>query len=293
MPPCSRFVDSARRACHAASAHPASTMNTLLPLQPRFFAALGFKLLVCALALAFRVDAAQAAPVVAGGTPAGPGAKKILIVTGLDYPGHKWQLTTPVLRDAVGKDQRMQVTVTEDARVLASPELKEYDVILLNYMNWENPGPGKEAQEGLRKAVEAGTGLVMVHFSCGAFQDWPEFVKVAGRVWDPKLRPHDPLGSFKVEIRDKTHPVTAGMEDFETVDELYTCLTGDAAIKVLASARSMVDHKDYPMAFAFEYGKGKVFQSVLGHDVKALEPEAVRKLFRRACAWAAGLEPNE
>ena len=243
--------------------------------------------------MTFAAAALWAAPVLIGGEPVATGPKKVLIVTGLDYPGHKWQLTTPVLRDAVAKDSRMLVTVTEDPAFLASAELKNYAVIMLNYMNWENPGPGKDAQEGLRKAVEGGTGLVMVHFSCGAFQGWPEFVKVAGRVWDPKLRPHDPLGTFKVEIKDKAHPITAGMEDFTTVDELYTCLTGDATIKVLATARSVVDQKNYPMAFTFEYGKGKVFQSVLGHDVKALEPEAVRKLFRRACAWAAGLEPGE
>ena len=27
--------------------------------------------------------------------------------------------------------------------------------------------------------------------------------------------------------------------------------------------------------------------------VKALEPEAVKKLFRQACAWAAGLDPKD
>jgi len=223
----------------------------------------------------------------------GSGQKKALIVTGIDHPAHKWKLTTPVLRVAVAKDKRMSVTVTEDAKFLASPDLKNYDMIMLNYMNWENPGPGKDAQDGLRRAVDGGTGLVIVHFSCGAFQGWSEFVKIAGRVWDPKLRSHDPLGKFKVEIKDKEHPITKGMGDFETADELYTCLAGDTAIKVLASAKSVVDKKDYPMAFTLEYGKGKVFQSVLGHDVKALESEPVQKLFRHACAWAGGLEPEE
>ena len=221
------------------------------------------------------------------------GEKKVLIVTGLDYPGHLWRETTPVLREAVGKDSRMHVTVVEDAKFLASPELRNYDVIILNYMNWQCPGPGAEAQEGLRKAVEGGTGLVLVHFSCGAFQGWPEFVKIAGRIWNPKFRAHDPRGEFKVEITDKAHPITAGMEDFQTLDELYTCLDGSELIHVIAKATSRVDKKDYPMAFTHEYGKGKVFHSVLGHDVKALKPEAVGRLFRRACAWAAGLEPGE
>ena len=89
---------------------------------------------------------------------------------------------------------------------------------------------------------------------------------------------------------DAEHPITRGLKAFETADELYTCLDGDTPIHVLAKATSKVDKKDYPMAFVLTYGKGRVFHCVLGHDVRALEPEAVRELFRRGTAWAAGLE---
>ncbi|MCX7009628.1 MAG: HEAT repeat domain-containing protein, partial [Kiritimatiellaeota bacterium] len=37
--------------------------------------------------------------------------KKILIVTGCDYPGHKWQLTTPALTAALAKDKRLEISV--------------------------------------------------------------------------------------------------------------------------------------------------------------------------------------
>jgi type 1 glutamine amidotransferase len=60
---------------------------------------------------------------------------------------------------------------------------------------------------------------------------------------------------------------------------------------MLATARSKVDGKDYPMAFCFKYGKGRVFHSALGHDVKAIRNRQVAELFRRGCAWAAGLDP--
>jgi type 1 glutamine amidotransferase len=163
---------------------------------------------------------------------------------------------------------------------------------VLNYMNWEDPGPGPAAQENLRAAVSHGTGLVLVHFACGAFQDWPEFRNLAGRSYDPKLRGHDPHGAFTVEMTRAEHPITLGLKNFETTDELYTCLAGDRPVEVLATARSKVDGKDYPMAFAFSYGKGRVFHSPLGHDVRALEGEAVGELFRRACAWTAGLSPT-
>lgn len=222
--------------------------------------------------------------------PAAPvPVKRVLIVTGCDYPGHKWRETTPVLREAISKDKRLEVSVTEDAKFLASPDLKKYDAIVLNYMNWQNPGPGADAQENLRKTVEAGTGLVLVHFACGAFQGWPEFVKVAGRVWDPKLRAHDPRGPFHVNVTDQKHPITVGMKSFSTEDELYTCLIGNMEIQMLATATSKVDQKNYPMAFTLSYGKGRVFHCLLGHDVKALGGE-VGLLYQRGTAWAAGLE---
>jgi type 1 glutamine amidotransferase len=219
--------------------------------------------------------------------------KKILIVTGIDYPGHKWKLTAPVLAKAIAADKRLDVTITEEPNDLAKDKLGDYDVIVLHFMDWEVPDPGMKARANLKDAVKDGTGLVLVHFACGAFQEWPEFVKLAGRIWDPKLRGHDPHGKFTVKIIDDKHPAMKGMTDFETVDELYTCLTGQTPIKVLATARSKVDDKDYPMAFVLNYGKGRVFHSVLGHDVQALANPDVGRLYRNACAWCTGLEPSD
>ena len=83
-----------------------------------------------------------------------------------------------------------------------------------------------------------------------------------------------------------------GMADFDTQDELYTCLVGDHPIEVLAQAKSKVDGKYYPMAFISHYGKGRTFHCPLGHDVKALSVPGVQELLRRGCAWAAGLAPT-
>jgi type 1 glutamine amidotransferase len=60
-------------------------------------------------------------------------------------------------------------------------------------------------------------------------------------------------------------------------------------VDVLATARSKVDGKVYPMAFVLNYGKGRVFHNALGHDVKAITNTGAAELFRRGCAWAAGL----
>ncbi|MBN1508091.1 MAG: ThuA domain-containing protein [Sedimentisphaerales bacterium] len=219
--------------------------------------------------------------------------RKVVVVTGIDYPGHKWQETAPVLAEAIRKDPRLKVDVVETPAFLGTAKLNDCDVVVLHFMNWESPDPGEQARQNLASFVNNGGGLVLVHFACGAFQGWGEFVKLAGRVYDPKLRPHDPYGPFQVVRTDLDHPITRGMQPFQTTDELYTCLAPSRTpIEIIATARSRVDGKDYPMGFVLNYGKGRVFHSVLGHDAQSLANPPVAQLFRRACAWCANLLPE-
>ncbi|QEH31546.1 Trehalose utilization [Aquisphaera giovannonii] len=224
--------------------------------------------------------------------PGPPEKARVLVLTGNEYPGHHWKETAPLLAKFLAEDARMTTEVQPDPSFLASPKLHEYDAVVLNYMNWESPDPGPEARASLKRFVEGGKGLVLVHFACGAFQGWPEFAEIAGRVYNPELPPHDPYGTFTVRIADASHPATKGLAPFETADELYTCLDGTHPIAVLATARSKLDGKDHPMAFASEYGKGRVFHCTLGHDVDALKTPGTQQLYRRGTAWAAGLAPS-
>ncbi len=217
--------------------------------------------------------------------------KKVLIVTGIDHPAHNWQQTAPALADVLGEDKRLKVDVVEQPEFLGTDEVFDYDIIVIHFMNWEKPDPGTMARANLQKFVNDGKGLFVLHFGCGAFQGWAEFSNLAGRAWDPDMRAHDPRGPFKVDIVNKNHPITRGMDSFQTDDELYTCLAGDREIDLLATARSRVDGKDYPMAFVFKYGKGRVFHCALGHDVKSIKNPPAAELLRRGCAWAAGLTP--
>jgi type 1 glutamine amidotransferase len=226
--------------------------------------------------------------------PPAEGAK-VLLVTGVDYPGHPWRQTAPVLKKLLEQDPRLQVRIVENPHALALPQLAQWDVVLLHFQNWQTNGPGPEARTNLLRFVTGGKGMMLTHFACGAWHnEWPEFVALAGRVWfGPEGgRQHDPHGKFTVEMTDTPHPITRGLQAFETVDELYTCLMGTTPIQVLAHARSKVDQKYYPMAFIAEPGRGRVFHTVLGHDVNAYTNHpAVGELMRRGCAWAAGLPP--
>jgi type 1 glutamine amidotransferase len=217
---------------------------------------------------------------------------RALIVTGEDYPGHVWKETAPAVRRLLEKDPRFEARIVEDPEFLASPILADYDVIVLHFKNYKPLWRAAEAHENLVKLVKGGKGLVALHFACGAFQDWPEYANLVGRVWNPKAVPqHDPRGPFMVHVTQPQHPITRGLHDFQADDELYTCLVGDRPVEILATAQSKSTGKDYPMAFVFEYGRGRVFHTPLGHDRRALEMPGVGELIRRGCAWAAGAAP--
>jgi uncharacterized protein len=211
---------------------------------------------------------------------------RVLVVTGMDYSGHHWKETAPAIRKVLEQDKRFDVRIVEDPEFLASPAVADYDVIFLHFYaeNHKQFRRENEIRENLATSVKNGKGLVVLHLACGAFEDWPEYANLAGKVWDKKTF-HDPRGPFQIRIVEKDHPITRGMQDFQADDELYICLTGRRPVQVLATARSKVTGKDHPMAFVFEYGKGRVFHTPLGHDVRAIEMPGVAELIRRGCLW--------
>ena len=224
--------------------------------------------------------------------PRPPASKKrVLIVTGVDWKGHLWKQTAPALRQVIEQDPRLEVRIVEDPAFLACDAVRDYDVLVLHFKNYAPIAREKAVKANLLHAVEGGVGLVVLHFACGAFEDWPEYRQLVGKVWDRK-NTHDPFRRFTVRIVNHDHPITRGLKDFETSDELYICLEGERPVDLLATARSIRTGQDHPMAFAFTYGRGRVFHTPLGHNVAALTGRGPAELIRRGTVWAAGLTPK-
>ncbi|MEX0978300.1 MAG: ThuA domain-containing protein, partial [Pirellulales bacterium] len=221
-----------------------------------------------------------------------------VIVTGHNHPAHVWRDTTAALQDALAQDRRMQITVVTDPEFLASKNLFGYDVVVLNYCNWQRPGLSEAARASFQKYLSDGGGLAIIHFANGAFHaslpetptsDWPQYRNICRRVWDHAQgkSSHDAYGRFTVHVT-KDHPITAGLNSFETIDELYCNQQGEGPIEILATAHSTVTKKDEPMAFVYSYGKGRVFQTVLGHAAESIRAPGESTLIRRGIVWAAG-----
>ncbi len=219
--------------------------------------------------------------------------KRVLILTGDDFKSHRWRETGPEFAAILRADPRLEVTISESPYLLGSPVLPTYDAVFLHFKNYNDRLPTGEALwKKLESYVQGGGGLVIAHFGCGAMQEWNGFVHIAGRVWDPKKRGHDPYGEFLVRILQTGHPAIHNLTNFKTTDELYTCLAGDTGIQVLAEATSKVDQTVHPMAFVLTPGKGRVFHSPLGHDLGALKAPGARQLYLQATRWAAGVNDN-
>lgn len=237
-------------------------------------------------------------PVCALATDAGSGQPetqdsiRVLVVTGVDYAGHKWKLTGPALRDVLEQDERFDVRIVEDPEILATDVIFDFDAVFIHFKNYDPLRREAEARENLTRFVREGGGLALLHFACGAFPGWPEFEDLAGKVWDEAMTGgyHDPRGPFTIKVTDADHAITRDMQDFRADDELYYCLKGIRDVRTLATARSKVTGKDHPMAFVFDYGKGRVFHTPLGHDVKAIQMQGVAELLRRGTVWVGGRE---
>jgi len=228
--------------------------------------------------------------------------RALLIAGNAAHIWHNWERTTPAIKAALERDSRFHVDVSYDIDDLGRKRLAQYDVIVQNYCNWNDPrGLSDAAKKAFVNYLQAGGGLILIHFADGAFHyslptagqsDWPEYRKISRRVWnhqgDERNRSgHDAFGSFRVDLALRD-PITEGLAAFTVNDELYFRQAGSEPIEPLITAHSKVTGKDEPLAWTYRYGRGRVFQTLLGHSEKTYEAFESREMLRRAAAWVAG-----
>jgi type 1 glutamine amidotransferase len=232
---------------------------------------------------------------------------RTLLFAGNDkHKWHNWERTTPAIKEALERDPRIKVDVSLDIDDLGRKNLADYQVIVQNYCNWQDPKAlSEKAQKAFVKFLAEGGGLVVIHFANGAFHyslpmakesDWPEYRKIVRRVWnhtpkegEPKSG-HDAFGKFTVLPTNVKHPIVDGLKPFEVIDELYFNQNGDDAVEPLLVAESKMTKKKEPLAFTYAFGKGRVFQTLLGHSEKTYDAFEAREILRRATAWCANRE---
>jgi len=229
---------------------------------------------------------------------------QVLIVTGQDK--HPWRESTPYLRSILDASGRFEVRVTEEFRGAGAETLAAYDVAILNYSDekLDVPAWSQATRDALLSFVASGKGLVVYHHAAASFQNWPEYGKLCGCTWRTSSSHHSPVHDYLVEIQDAAHPITRGMAPFfARTDELYAGLecvqpsgnhvlaTGfdDRALYTAKQRERIPDgpSKHEPLLWTLPYGKGRVFATMLGNDMRAVHTAGFITTFVRGTEWAA------
>jgi type 1 glutamine amidotransferase len=200
------------------------------------------------------------------------------------------------------------------------PKFSAYQVIVLDY--YGDPWP-EVTNAAFLDYVKKGGGIVVYHAADNAFPNWREFNEIIGLGgWENRNEKDGPYVYFKdgkevrdnspgrggshgrqhefvVTVRDSKHPITKGLPVTWThaQDELYDRLRGPALnLTVLATAYSDKStggtDRDEPMLMVINWGKGRIFHTVLGHvgnepTHPAAECVDFIVTFLRGTEWAA------
>jgi hypothetical protein len=208
--------------------------------------------------------------------PAAP--LKVLILSGVPETHHDYKNQCPNMEKAL-KEQGHEV-VLRDRAIVEEGDAARFQVIVLMSEKWR--GDQKNRQE-LLQMVKDGIGLVVIHMA------YVPCVEALGG----KASRNGKTGDIRIEIVDRKHPVTAGLEDFTAGprDELYAGVkfTIDD-VQVLARGQDTLGTWE-PVAWVRLHGKGRVLYCSLGHSTDSQKNLGFQKLVANAVKWAAAEKP--
>jgi len=253
---------------------------------------------------------------------ASDGAMKALVIAGQD-DHHWWKGSSDAVKQILKNSGKFTVTVLSvpngDNIENYHPDFDKYDLVILLYggKTWQ-----PDTQKKFEKYIAGGHGLIVLHSSIVPMQDWPEYNKMIGlgawngrdEKWGPYVywkdghivydfRPgeaghHSLQHPFIVMNKDTMHPIMRGLplEWLHYKDEVYSKLRGPAInMHILATTFDSLSlggsGREEPVLWTVNYGKGRVFVSLLGHvgndpELRyAMTYTDFQVLLLRACEW--------
>ena len=244
----------------------------------------------------------------------GPSDKRIdcVLIAGGKY--HDIDFARLELLKLLAEDERVRTRVFEDFETVEAIAGADF---LVSYTC--DVTPSLKAQEAIRAFVAGGGRYYALHGTNSILRflesglvdtpDWaPHFMETLGSAFAS----HPPIEPFRVEVADASHPVSQGIEAFETTDELYLSRPR-AEMQVLLDTEfggetpgfvdSQWDKARHPVVYLRPLGQGAVLYNALGHcrghfDLQPLadwwptvdrcswELEVYYTLLRRGLDWA-------
>ncbi len=262
--------------------------------------------------------------VVVGLSSCGERPLNVLVVSGQTGNGHDWEVMSTSLEQIYGgcdvfkADIMLMCELGEEF----NPDFSAYDVVVMaiSCAVWSD-----ELKARFEEYVTSGGGVVAVHEGASAFPEWNAYNRMmgingwAGRnenmgpyyywkdgefVFDDtpgRAGMHGRRVPFDINVRHEEHPIMRGLPRVwrQYDEELYGLLRGHAVnMEVLATAFSEKESggsgREEPVLMTIDYGKGRIFHTVLGHTqegfYKAHENPSFPVTLLRGTEWAARAE---
>ena len=209
---------------------------------------------------------------------------KAIVLSG---ENHRFNESASVIRDFLDQNAKIEAELVDDKDALLG--LDGYDVCVFGtgFTKTVRHADGtvehlddltQEQERGLFDYVSGGGGLVGIHGTAWWVPSRAVPLLGGHANW------HPPGLTFEVQIEDREHEITSGVESFEVDDEIYMS-AWDPSIHILASATWQ--DKQHPMAWTQPYGEGRVFFTTLGHGSGTFEQEMMQRMVTNSVLWAA------
>ena len=240
-----------------------------------------------------------------GGTQAA-GAKKRLLAIG-EEKGYRHEAVSHALAtiERLGRESGLwDTTIRTDTEALTKKKLEynaknlnDFDAVLF-YTGGTLEMDDEKKADFLSFVRDDGKGFIGVHSATITFTGWPEYGDMIGGYYD-----EHPWGTFDAPILVED-PGFPGMKQwppaFVLKDEIYqiknfsrdkvrVLMRLDANKLDLNNPRVHRTDKDFAVAWAKMYGKGRVFYSTLGHPDQNWDRPEMQTMYMEAIKWAMGL----
>jgi type 1 glutamine amidotransferase len=185
--------------------------------------------------------------------------------------------------------ENVPIAFIENHEALTAEALKDYDLLIFlkDGMIWPNGYKADHVkwmtdahQKAVWDFVHNGGGFLALHNSHGIYPPGGLYYKLFGGDYGG----HPPPATFTIRIENKKHPITQGVEDFQTFDEQHMSKY-DLDREHLLMRNISVGNKSAPAGWWRELGRGRFVYLAPGHTPEALGHPMMQRLVRNSIRW--------
>jgi type 1 glutamine amidotransferase len=181
-----------------------------------------------------------------------------------------------------------------------SDSIKKFDALVFYDMP-EEVSPTEEQKQNMLEFFEAGAPAIFLHHALLSYRQWDQFPDIIGGRYYNKtplitetgetlqsVYQHDVL--YKVNIADRAHPITQGVENFDILDEVYNNYFVKEDVDVFLTTDHPLSGRE--LGWVNTFGNSRVVFLINGHNETAYENPNYLRLLHNAIQWVASNKKN-